>query len=139
MSISVDLSEFNRRFEASAKETLAQLGEVFQAQLTSEVRDYPRATKRSYGRGKTGKLADSPRDVVDSKKLVESYDLSVDATSSRVIGKYKYTASHAAIVYTGWVSKNGAQIPPYPWMHKGIKQVDLVQMFKENWDNGGSR
>lgn len=132
--IRTDLTEFNKRFEAAARLTFIELGEIFQSQLTEEKRNYPRATIRRIGRGITGRFAGETRDVVDSKALVNSYSLEIKKKTHSISGHYCYTARHSLLVYTGHVTNKGTDIPPYPWIHIALRRVNLATLFKDHYE-----
>ena len=133
MKITLDLAEFNQIFEQSAQTTFERLGDAMQEQLTDEVRSYPRRTKRKFGRGVTGKDARSPRDVVDSGDLVDSYNLEVKSGVYGITANYSYDSGHAIFVYLGWTTKLGLEVPPYPWIMQAIDVLDISSIFKEEW------
>jgi len=134
MAITIDLTAFNREFDGVTFEFLNVIADSMQSQLTEEVRVYPRETKRKYGRGRTGKLAGSRRDVVDSGELVNSFDLSINKSISSITGNYTYSADHAIFVYLGYVLKTGAKVPPYPWIANAIRELDILKLFEELWN-----
>jgi hypothetical protein len=122
-----NLSEWRKDFERRAIACLEELGETIQDTLTEEVRDYPRETKRRYGRGKTGKLAGSPRDVVDSGDLVDSYELTIKPLAHGIRGIYAWHTDHAAIVWAGT-----SKIPPYPFTRIGTDNFSFEETFNDS-------
>ena len=133
MPVTLNLKEFNTKLDRSFRKTAEILGDEFQSQLTEEKRNYPRTTYRKEGRGVTGIVARSPRDVVDTEELVNSYNYAVVSTSQQFLALYQWDADHAILVYTGWTSGKGTNVPPYPWCHRAIAQVDLPKLFQEAW------
>ena len=134
MSCTLDLTEFNRILKSAATETFERLGEAFSDELTEEVREYPRETIRKIGAGQTGKVAGSPRDVVDTSELVDSYKLKVRNGLYDITANYSYDSDHAIFVYLGWTSKLGTEVPPYPWILNALKNIDITDVFVEEWD-----
>lgn len=110
-----------------------KLGALFQSYLFEEKREYPRTTIRKHGKGITGKIATSPRDVVDSGKLVKSFIWKNLRLGNRLNNNYLWTANHASLVYFGWVSATGQQIPPYPWIKKALHSLDWDKFLTETW------
>lgn len=126
-----DLAKFNKAFDRAAIATLKAQGQCFQEQLTEERRDFPHPTVREFGRGKTGKYAESPRDVVDSGELVNSYKLTINKSVRAIEGIYSYSADHAEKQYTGWITNRGEYVPPYPWIENGVMEFDFEREFEK--------
>lgn len=129
-----DLAKFNQIFTKAAIATLKAQGEVFQEQLTEERRNFPHPTVREYGRGKTGKYAGSPRDVVDSGELVDSYKLTVNKSLHQIEGTYSYSADHAERQYTGWITNRGEYVEPYPWIENGVREFEFEREFADRFN-----
>lgn len=124
---------FAKAHHDAFKAFIDELVPFFQSQLTEEVRPYPRETKRYYGRGRTGKGAGSPRDVVDSRGLVGSLVMQMSLSPTFMEAVVAWTAKHSIYVYYGSTSSNGADIPPWPWVENAIARLGgeegLKRMF----------
>ena len=106
-----------------------RIAEEMQSYLLEEKRDYPRPTIRQEGRGITGKYAGSPRDVVDTGALVDSFSVTVERYSDSItIIVTAWDASHASKVYFG-----EGNIPPYPWVDIALRRIDIKQMIAEEF------
>ncbi len=101
-----------------ATEMFTELDSRFQSQIVEELRPYPRTTVREYGRGITGKIASSPRDVVDSGRLRDSHSHSIGQVGDTVVSVHRWDASHAIGVWAG-----SGMSPPYPWTQVVIEQL----------------
>lgn len=125
--MSKGLNKFKKAMEAMAKDTFVEVGEYLQTYITEEKRDFPNVTVRQYGVGLTGKLASSPRDVVDSGQLRDSFSQTIFTGGTLKVAT-QWDAPHSILVYTGTKS-----IPPYPWVNIGLREVDWQSLFKRNW------
>lgn len=120
--------KFKKAVSQMAKESFKEVSDHLQTYITDEKREYPRTTIRQEGVGVTGKIATSPRDVVDTGALRDSFEVSDDSSNNKVRIKVEWTAEHAAKVYSG---ENN--IPPYPWVQMGLREVDWHKLFLEKW------
>jgi hypothetical protein len=127
------MSKVRNQVEKAGERFLLELGEILQSQLTDEVREYPRVTIRRAGVGKTGQVAGSPRDVVDSGELRDSYSATITKTVRGIQCEYRWDAGHAALVYTGASLPSGTEIPPYPWVHNGLNTMDMDGLIRKNF------
>ena len=125
------MSDFIKSQKEIFKMAAKELADYMQTYLTEEKRTYTRPngddspTIRQYGRGVTGKIAGSPRDVVDSGDLVNSYDFAVTEDSPTTIEvTAKWTAPHAERVFTGT-----DKIPPYPWVYLALRRKSLSNIY----------
>jgi hypothetical protein len=117
-------NNFNITLQKIAKEVFNEVGEHLQSYITEEKRVYPRTTIRRQGVGVTGKIADSPRDVVDSGELRDSFKVTDESNNNKVRVKIEWTAKHAELVYMGT-----SKIPAYPWVHKGLRDINFQNTF----------
>lgn len=129
MSIQVitDRSAVDAEIQRVSQLVAEEFSEVLQSQLTDEVREYPRTTIRSVGRGKTGKVAGSPRDVVDTGELVDSFEFNFEINPRILLAVYTWSADHAAKVWFG-----EGNIPPYPWTEIASQSFDPVESYYAN-------
>lgn len=131
-----EMDRFIRANHRAFRAFVEELTGLFQYQLIEEARPYPRRTKRLYGRGKTGKDAGYQRDVVDSRKLVNSLRTQVVLSDESMVAYIEWTAAHAINVYFGSTSARGLNIPPWPWVDNAIAQLggkqELVNMFQRH-------
>lgn len=135
MKITINLYQFKRKVKQFNYLIGFRLGELFQSYLTEEKRDYPRETIRQYGRGITGKVAGSLRDVVDSGKLVDSFFWESIVRGTIYKNIFIWDAEHALLVYLGWVSATGLQIPPWQWVHEALKEINWYAFLKRAWND----
>ena len=110
-----------------------KLAEIFKSYLVEEKRPYPRQTNRRYGRGTTGKKAGTVRDVVDSKDLVNSFIWKSIVKGLYLKNEFVWNAPHAMLVYLGWTSSTGLEIPPWMWVHEALKEINFKEIFRECW------
>ena len=122
-------TKFRNRASKMAIATFTERADFGQSFIIEEKRDYPHTTIRQEGVGITGKIAQSPRDVVDTGKLRDSYTVTPNMIGSSAGVEVIWDAPHSAKVYAG-----GGSIPPYPWMHLSEREFDYINSFKNNWN-----
>jgi hypothetical protein len=125
----MSIKRFKKAVGNMAIESFKEVGEGLQSYITEEKREYPNVTIRREGVGVTGKIAASPRDVVDSGKLRDSFNVTDESTNGKVRVKTSWDAPHAEIVYTGH-----GNVPSYPWVQLGLREVDWQKLFKRKWE-----
>lgn len=111
------------------REAFKEVADYSQSYITEEKRDYPRTTFRREGRGITGRVASSPRDVVDTGKLRDSFKVSDESSENKVRIKVEWTADHAGYVYAGH-----GEVPSYPWVQKALREIDWQELFKRKFN-----
>lgn len=124
-------NQFRTRVGQMAIASFKEASDFAQSFLTEEVREFPRETVRKQGVGKTGKFAGSPRDVVDTGALRDSYTATEGYAGSEIRLDVIWDAPHAELVYSGT-----GQIPPYPWVQLSQREFDWEESLKRNWENG---
>lgn len=120
------IDKIEQAFEKTAKNAI----DGMQERLTGEHRPYPNTTVRRYGKGKTGKYASSPRDVVDSEELVNSLEVNTETTTTGIVVTAEWTADHA------WFVLRDAK-SPYNWILLALRILDLQEEFKRELRNVG--
>jgi len=122
-------NKFNEGMKKVATEAFKEVADHLQSYITEEKRDYPRETIRKEGVGITGRFASSPRDVVDTGELRDSFRVTDESSGNKVRIKVEWTADHASLVYSGH-----GDVPAYPWVHLGLRQVDWQELFKRKFN-----
>lgn len=108
-------------------------GDYLQTYITEEKRLYKNdnnnITIRRYGRGITGKIAGSPRDVVDSKETENSYGIiDIKDTDTEVVKEIKWDSKASIYVYGGTDKQD-----PYPWVEIALRRYDLREEFQKEF------
>jgi len=127
-TVTFDKQKFRQAVRAMAEATFNEFAYFAQSFIVEEKRDYPRDTDRRYGVGMTGKWASSPRDVVDSGKLRNSYSQQFTYSPTMCKLLLEWSANHAQIVYGGT-----STIPPYPWVLLAMREFDWLRTFANKW------
>ena len=127
MKINIDKDKIESALIETAEETFRELGNHAQSYIIEEKREYPRTTYREYGRGVTGKIAGSPRDVVDTGNLRDSYDVSVDNSNGLEVS-ISWSAPYVGDIYFG-----DSRSAPYPFVTLAIESFNLENTFKEHF------
>ncbi len=87
-----------------------------------------RVTVRKEGVGVTGRIARSPRDIVDTGLLRDSLTVTRRDYLSVL---YEYPIDYAAIVHQGATLSSGAFIPARPWVTEAVKDYDPLKALKD--------
>jgi hypothetical protein len=119
MKFTFDEKKFLKEAERIAIKGFGKVADVMQEQITEEKREYPRLTVRRYGEGKTGRIAESPRDVVDSADLRDSFEKASRIEGNTIIFNATWDAPHASLVYLGT-----SKIPSYTWVDNVVQTID---------------
>jgi hypothetical protein len=121
MKFTFDEQKFLKEAEKIAIKGFGKVADVMQEQITEEKREYPNLTVRRYGEGKTGRIATSPRDVVDSGDLRDSFEKASRIEGNTIVFNATWDATHASLVYLGT-----SKIPSYTWVDNVVQTI--------NWD-----
>lgn len=117
------LKDIDQQFTRS----MQSVAEQMQTYITEEKRDYPNITIRRVGAGVTGKVAGSPRDVVDKGDLRDSFEITVEEEGKKAIVTARWSAEHGKYIYFGTDKQ-----PPYPWVTIALRRIDLIAEFKKH-------
>lgn len=129
------LGSINAAVERAFSRFAEEYGEYLNSFLTEPVRPYPRETVRE-----NGEVVGSPRDVVDTGELVESFEAEVVTAGGGFFGRlfgrgasaaieFKWNAAHAEFVYMGWNAEGNKPVPPYPWVAIAEAQQPPQEFF----------
>lgn len=127
MKFTFDENKFKRHAMKIAEKSFGKLADSMQEKITEEVRQYPGVTIRRYGEGKTGRIAGSPRDVVDSGDLRDSYTTTIETIGDKIVFRAFWNTSYASLIYLGT-----SKIPTYAWVEMTLQQTDLSAVFKKS-------
>lgn len=119
MKFTFDEQKFKKEAERIASKGFGKVADVMQDQIIEEKRDYPRTTIRRYGRGVTGKIADSPRDVVDSGDLRDSFNKEVAIEGNTIVFTASWNTPYASLIYLGT-----SQQPSYTWVDNVVQTIN---------------
>lgn len=128
MKVTIYKDKIINRLKSTAKLVFNDLGYHAQSYITEPKREYPNTTIRRYGVGITGKIASSPRDMVDSGRVRDSFSTdSIDSNSGLTV-YFSWDAPYLEFQYTGT-----DKIPPYPFVNLAISSFDIEKSFKSHW------
>jgi hypothetical protein len=126
MKFTFDEKKFRLHAQALAKKSFTKIADSMQEKITEEVRQYPGITIRRYGEGKTGRIAGSPRDVVDSGDLRDSYTTVIETIGDQIVFKAFWSTPYASLIYLGT-----SKIPAYAWVEMTLQQTNLSTVFEK--------
>jgi hypothetical protein len=126
MNQTLDFSEVDKILEEGLEVLADEFGQQQIEEIKFEKWSWDNITYRKEGKGRTGKIAGSPRDIVDTGELRDS--LSINRVSSEEY-LYTYDADHAILVHEGERVSNGSYIPPRPWITSAAEEYDLADNF----------
>lgn len=123
VSVKFKIKENVQKLERAFAQANVELEENFNYEIASPLWDWPRDTVR-----KSGAVVGSPRSIVDSSELLNSYSRRQEGPGRFV---HSWSAPHAAITYLGWVGRSGAVVPPRPWGERPLQA--LPQLFARKY------
>ena len=104
--------------------------EDFPKDARAEIADpkwaWPRQTKRQ-----SGETVGSPRDIVDTGRLIDSYKYSKSSSATHI---HYWDVPYSALVVTGATLKNGTVLPPRDFTEEPLNR--LVEHMERHYDNG---
>lgn len=111
------------------------LGRRMQQKLTARIWPWPNIT-RTRGKGKRGKvrIEGSPRDIVDTGALRDSYDMYPVASGHM---RHVYDIEYAMAVHNGAVIRNAwgkgilVVLPARPWIRVALRESNLGSDFQK--------
>ena len=106
-----------RVIAAHVRGNTTELAATFRKQFETPKWDWPRETVRS-----NGSVVDSPRDIVDTGELRDSYSNEVRNEGKTVA--HIWSAKHAAIRYLGGTDANGNYRPGADWVQGGLDDTE---------------
>ena len=128
MKVTIYKDKIINKLKSTAKSVFNDLGEHTQSYITEPKRSYPNTTIRQYGIGVTGKVATSPRDMVDSGRVRDSFSTdSIDSNNGLTV-YFSWDAPYLESQYIGT-----DKIPPYPFVTLSLNSFDIEKSFKSHW------
>lgn len=128
MNIDIYYDEIIEAINQVAESTFRDLADYAQSYIVEEKREFPRTTYRKVGAGVTGKIATTPRDVVDTGKLRDSFNVNVKLDPNTVLIA-TWSTPYIETIYMGT-----ANTPAYPFVNLAIDSFDLIQVFDQHWN-----
>jgi hypothetical protein len=128
MTVKIFKDKINKALKDTGYKTFKDLGDYAQSYITEEKRDFPRTTVRRFGVGVTGKIAQSPRDMVDSGKTRDSFATFTQDLGEGLVVTFSWDTPQAVIQYMGY-----GNIPPYPFVHFAINTFGVEKTFQYYW------
>lgn len=125
--INIDTTKLNKAIHQSFDATVDKQSAAFDDAITEESYPWPRPTKR-----KSGRTVRSPRDIVDTGKLLESKV--VARSSSQMAAEFSWgneEVNYASAVHNGCTLRNGTEIPARPWTERGVEECDPKKVFEK--------
>lgn len=114
----MSVSRYMQRLRAAVEATQEEVAQVYQRDTTLEITRNKWAWPRS----------PSPRDIVDTGALRQSYLREVVNTNGSAIIRHVWKVPYANAVHDGYTLANGTTVPARPWTQEPIKQI--IPKFK---------
>ncbi len=130
MAVKIFKDKINKALKTTGLKTFKDLGDYAQSYITEEKRDFPRITIREFGVGVTGKIAGSPRDMVDSGETRDSFAPQTQDSGDSLTVSFTWDTPQAIKQYIGY-----GNIPPYPFVHFAINTFELEKTFQYYWSS----
>lgn len=125
--ININTTELNKAIHQAFDATVDKQSDAFDEALSSEEYPWPRPTKR-----RNREIARSPRDIVDTGKLLESKV--VARSSSQMAAEFSWgneEVNYAAAVHNGCTLKSGTELPARPWTERAVEECDPKAVFEK--------
>lgn len=119
-------NELDKSIERAFKRLVNEFDEQLRSEIADEKWEWDKTTIRKVGRGKTGKYAGSPRDIVDTGELQDSQYVE-EVNPTEVI--YHWDSDHALIVHQGATLANGGIIEGRPFVDTAQEEYPLLENF----------
>lgn len=118
----LDLSRLDNAIASAWDQMTDELGEEMQAQMKDEKWEWDGVTRRA-----NGEVVSSPRDIIDTQRLYDSFE--VEKEGNEVV--YSYNTPYAAINHEGGITDKGAIIQPRPWVEAAVDEYDPLNSLAE--------
>ena len=105
----------------------AVLGPQLKEEIKASQFDWPRATKR-----RNGQTVSTPRDIVDLGGFLRSQER-IRGVSSASELVYRWNASYAGLILTGYTTSKGTLVPGRNWIKPALEKQPLDRFFAEQW------
>ena len=122
----IDWNLPNELIESAFKELVEGFNDQLREEIEAEKWEWSGITNRKVGAGRTGKIAGSPRDIVDTGDLRDSQSFDY---ISPIYALYQWNVDHAAIVHQGAVLNNGSIIIARPFTKTAQQEYNLLDNF----------
>lgn len=126
--VQIDKKKIYDQIKKIGADAFEESGAIMQSYITEEKRTgYPRVTIRKYGRGLTGRVAGSSRDVVDSGQLRDSKKEGLENKARSIKYWIEWNTLYAPFIYAGTEKQ-----PAYPWVHLALREeINWSTLFME--------
>jgi hypothetical protein len=136
----LNLANFNHTFETVVNSIFQDMSDMVTEELYLEERpfilkDPTIPTYRREGMGTTGRIAYTPRDVIDTGELMDSQNIEIKSSVYTGISELtiNYDADYAVFIYMGYNQGSGIVQVPYPWIANAIDRMDFPTFFAQYW------
>ena len=132
--IKIDPKIVTRNAEKSFVRYSRVLYNKFTEEFATTKWSWPRKTLR-----KNGMLVDSPRDIIDTGRLLNSQEM----TATKTVVTYKWTAPYAKPVLTGFRTSRGREYRGRNWIDAGVAALPparyIAGWMKSGWVSSNVR
>lgn len=126
MSYKSNRSKLDSHIQQTFHRTADRFGKALNDAMEAKVYEWDTITFR-----KSGEIAGSPRDIVDTGYLRDSrYDIS--KVNQR---DYVYSADYARDVLEGYVDTWGNSKPGRNWVATAVESENWAEVYREEWRN----
>lgn len=105
------IAQYIARLRAAVEATQDEVAQIYQRDTTLEITRVKWAWPRS----------PSPRDIVDTGALRQSYLREVINRNGSSVIKHAWKVPYANAVHDGYTLANGTRVPPRPWTQEPIR------------------
>lgn len=118
----IDLTQLDNAIASAWDRMTDELGEEMQAQMRDKKWEWDGVTRRA-----NGEIVASPRDIIDTQRLYDSFEMEKQGDHVN----YSYHTPYAAINHEGGIMSNGGIMQPRPWVEEAVREYDPLNSFAD--------
>ncbi len=117
------LNKIKSAIAASFDATVEAQSQAFDEAITAEEYPWPRETRR-----RNRDIVGSPRDIVDTGKLLDSKVVARSSTANAA--EFTWETDYAIVVHEGATLQSGEELPARRWTEVGVEICQPQQVFE---------
>ena len=123
ITIKIDNSALIKQADRALDAYAKALDPVLDDQFKQDKWNWPRVTRR-----RSGQVATSPRDIIDSGELLNSKVGPTKGQGNAYVGvrKWVWTSPYASLVKNGFISSTGASFPARDWIKAALTELPFA-------------
>ena len=120
--IQIDTRVITKELSKAMKSYSKELDQNLDRQFSDSKWQWPGLTRR-----RSGQLAGSPRDIIDTGELLDSKQGPTPVYGGRIGRRWTWNTPYASMVKNGFVSSTGAIYPARDWIMAALRELPFRQ------------